>query len=77
MGVLCLQALLDRLQLLLHDEVAQASFAMHIVYDAVELLKQLLLLTLDVLVLLQADFILPLKVLVLFLPLYDGALLLS
>ena len=77
MGVLCLQALLDRLQLLLHDEVAQASFAMHIVYDAVELLKQLLLLTLDVLVLLQADFILPLKVLVLFLPLHDGALLLS
>ena len=52
LSILSLQALLDRLQLLLQKEIAEASFAVHIVYDVVEPLKQLLLLSLNVLVLL-------------------------
>lgn len=69
--VLGLQRLLNRLQLLLEDQVAQTSLAMHIVNDVVELLEQLLLLLLDVLVLLQANFVLPLDLLILLLRLHD------
>jgi len=77
LGVFCLEGLLDGFKLLLKNEVAQASLAMHVVDDVVELLKELFLLLLDVLVLLQTHFVLPLDVLVLLLGLHDFLLLLS
>ena len=63
LGVLGLKAFLDGFELLLEDKVAQTSLAMHIVDHVVELLKQLLLLLLNVLVLLETNFILPLGLL--------------
>lgn len=73
--VLRFQALLDRLELLLQDQVAQTRFPMNIIDDIVELFKQLLLFLLNVLVLLQPNFILPFDFLVLLLSL-DNLLLL-
>ena len=75
LGVFRLQALLNRLELLLQDQVAQTRLPMNIIDDIVELFKQLLLFLLDVLVLLQTDFILPFGFLVLLLRL-DNLLLL-
>ena len=77
LSVFSLQAFLDCFKLLLKDQVAQTCLAVDIIDDCVELFKELLLLLLDVLVLLEAHFVLPLQVLVLFLGLYDFALLLS
>ena len=77
LGVFCLEGLLDGLKLLLKNEVAQTSLAMHVVDDVVELIEELLLLLLDVLVLLLTHLELPLDVLVLLLSLHDFFLLLS
>jgi len=76
LSVFSLQAFLDCFKLLLEDQVAQTSLAVDIIDDCVELFKELLLLLLDVLVLLEAHFVLPLQVLILFLGLHDFALLL-
>ena len=75
--VLGFKTLLDRLNLFLKDQVAQACLPMHIVDHVVELLEQLLLFLLDVLVLLQADLVLPFETLVLFLSFNNLLLLLS
>ena len=75
LSVLRLKTLLNRLELLLEDQVAQASLTVHIVDDIVELFEKLLLLLLNVLVLLQTDLILPLKTLMLLLS-FDNLLLL-
>ena len=74
LGILRLQALLDRLELLLEDDAAEACLAMDIVDNVVELFEELLLLLLNVLVLLEAHFVLPLVVCVLLLRLDDFAL---
>ena len=76
LSVFSLQAFLDCFKLLLKDQVAQTSLAVDIIDDSVELFKELLLLLLDVLVLLEAHFVLPLQILILFLGLHDFALLL-
>ena len=68
---------MDGLKLLLKNEVAQTSLAMHVVDDVVELLEELLFLLFDVLVLLQTHLVLPLDVLVILLGLHDFLLLLS
>ena len=75
LGVFRLQALLDGLKFLLKNEIAETSLAVNVVNDSMELLEQLLLLVLNVLVLLEADFVLPLEVLVLLLSFDDSALL--
>ena len=77
LGILRLQALLNGLELLLKDQIAQASLAMNIIDHLVEFLKQLLLLLFDVLVLLQTNFILPLSLLVNTLLLHNLGLLVS
>ena len=75
--VLGFKTLLDSLNLFLKDQVAQACLPMHIVDHVVELLEQLLLFLLDVLVLLQADLVLPFETLVLFLSFNNLLLLLG
>ena len=67
LGILCLETLLDGLELLLKDQIAETCLLMKFINDLMELLKQLLLLCLQVLVLLELDFILPLLFLVLLL----------
>ncbi len=69
LSVLRLKTLLDGLKLLLEDQVAQTSLTVHIIDHIVELLEQLLLFLLNVLILLEADLVLPLQTLVLFLSL--------
>ena len=75
LSILRLESLLDRLQLLLKDEVAKTCLAMDIVDNAVESLKELFFLLLDVLELLEAHFILPLHLLILLLSLHNLLLL--
>lgn len=77
LGILRLQALLNRLQFLLHDQVTKTSLAVDVVDDGVELVEELLLLVLQVLVLLESHFVLPLNVLVFFLDFDDSALLIG
>ena len=64
LGVLGFKALLDGFKFLLEDEVAQTSLAVHIVDHVMELLKELLLLLLDVLELLETYLVLPLSLLI-------------
>ena len=63
--VLSLKTLLDRLKFLLKDKVTEACLLMKFINYLVELLKQLLLLGFQILVLLELDFVLPLKRLIL------------
>ena len=75
LSILRFKALLDRLELLLQDEVTETCLTMDVVDNAMELLEELLLLLLDVLELLVTNFILPLNLLVLLLRLNDLLLL--
>ena len=75
LSILSLERLLNCLKLLLENEIAQTSFAMHIVHDVVELFKKLLFLLLDVLILLETHLILPFDILVFFLGLNNLLLL--
>ena len=61
--ILGLQGLLDGLQLLLEDQVTQAGLLLKLIDGLVEGLEELVLLLLEVLELLEADFELPLDVL--------------
>ena len=61
--ILGLQGLLDGLQLLLKDQITQAGLLLKLIDGLVEGLEELVLLLFEVLVLLEADFELPLDVL--------------
>ena len=63
LSILRFQALLNRLMLLLENQVSQASLLMYLIDYLMELLLQILLLPLQVLELLQADLILPFNIL--------------
>lgn len=54
---------MNSFELFLKDEVADASLLMNLIDSLLELIKQFLLLTLQVLVLLEADFVLPFDIL--------------
>ncbi len=62
LSVFSLQALLYGLQLLLQDQVTDAGFLVNFVDSLLELIKQLLLFTLQVLELLKTHLVLPLDV---------------
>lgn len=72
--ILGLQGLLDGLQFLLEDEVAQAGLLLELIDGLVEGLEELVLLLFEVLVLLEADFELPLDVLKFTIMLHDCCL---
>ena len=72
--ILGLQGLLDGLQLLLEDEVAQAGLLLELIDGLVEGFEELVLLFFEVLVLLEADFKLPLDVLEFAIMLHDCCL---
>ena len=72
--ILGLQRLLDCLQLLLKDQVSQAGLLLKLINGLVEGLKELVLLLLEVLELLEADFKLPLDVLEFAIMVHDGFL---
>jgi hypothetical protein len=65
LGILRLERLLDGLKLTLKHEVAKASLLVELVDELVERVEQLHLLFLEVLVLLELNFVLPLIFLVL------------
>ena len=71
LGILCLISFLNRLQLLFKEQVLETSLLMNFINDLVEFLKQLLLLLLKVLELLELDLVLPLDLLVLSLSLHN------
>lgn len=52
---------MDSLELLLHDEISQASLLVHLISEPVELVEKVFLLCLHVLELLEFDFVLPLS----------------
>jgi len=55
-----IEALLDSLELLLHDEISKTSLLVHLISESVELIEKVFLLCLEVLELLEFDFVLPL-----------------
>jgi hypothetical protein len=69
--ILGLETFLDGLKLLLEDQIAETCLLMKFINNLVELCKQLLLLGLEVLELLELDFVLPFLFLVLFCGLTD------
>jgi hypothetical protein len=62
LSVLRLQRLVDSLEFLLKYEVPQASLLVQLVYKFMELIEQIFLLTLQILELLEFNFILPLHI---------------
>ena len=77
LSIFSFESFLNRLELLLKDQVAQASLSMNIIDNSMEPFKQLLLFLLDVLELLQTNFILPLDFLVILLSLNNLLLFVS
>lgn len=62
LSVLSLVCLKDGLNLLLEDQVAETSLSVQLINKSVEFVIQFLLLSLEILHLLQLDFVLPLHV---------------
>ena len=62
LGIFGFETLLDCLMFLLKNEVPETSLLVHLVDQLVELLLQVLLLALEILVLLESNFVLPFDV---------------